>query len=152
LHPSQKAVEKVREALAKLHGSRRRFQGTVDRFGQKAGWKYTLTTVMLKDVSDCASQKVVTDHLWFTLLKRFESLNLIIGDVISFDARVTKYLKGYQGRRDDDYVKPMEVDYRLSFPTKLVKVESATPLQLTIPLEQKSIVASCCQADLQRWL
>jgi len=152
----------MREELAKLRGLRRRFQGTVDRFGKKVGWKYTLTTIMLKDVSDCATQRVVTDHLWFTLLKRFDSLNLAIGDVIRFDARVTNYLKGYRGRRDeDDYdVKPVELDYRLSFPTKLEKVKSASlqnVLQLTASTQDTMLTACTkltvpCQVDLKRWM
>jgi hypothetical protein len=143
----------MREKLAKLDGSRRRFQGTVDRFGQKAGWNHPLVTVMLKDVSDCATHKIVTDHLWFTMHKRFASLNLVVGDVVSFDARVMEYEKGYRGRRDFDDVSPVQTDYRLSFPTKLVKVKSAT--QLTTPLEQKSVSQTLYldpnKASLQDW-
>jgi hypothetical protein len=118
----------------------------------KAGWKHSLVTVMLKDVSDCATQKIVTDHLWFTLHTRFASLDLVVGDMVSFDARVTKYEKGYRGRRDFDDTPPVEIDYRLSFPTKLVKIKSATP-SLTTPLEQKPAVVNeaCCQASLQGW-
>jgi hypothetical protein len=146
----------VREQLAKVYGIRGHFQGVVDRFGVKAGWKHSLTTVMLRDVSDCTTKKVVTDHLWFVVHKQFASLNLAAGDVVSFDARVTKYLKGYQGRRnEDDYDrKPVEIDYRLSFPTKMKKIKSATT-QITTPLPEQSAVIQCrasSQTDLKRWL
>ena len=94
------------------------------KFGQKSGYKGILTTILLKDIADVASGKVVTDHLWFTMGKQFEKLDLSEGDVVRFDARVTDYVKGYQGRQDeDDYdYKAVERDFRLSFPTKFVKV------------------------------
>jgi hypothetical protein len=114
----------MREELAKLFGKRRRFQGVFVRFGQKSGYKGVLTTILLKDIVDVISQKTVADHCWFTMGKRFEKLELKEGDIIRFYARVTDYVKGYQGRRgEDDYdYKPVERDFRLSFPTKFVKV------------------------------
>lgn len=83
-----------------------------------------LTTILLKDIVDVVSQKLVTDHIWFVLGKRFEKLDLKEGDIIRFDARVTDYIKGYRGHRyEEDYdCKPVERDFRLSFPTKFVKV------------------------------
>ncbi len=44
---------------------------------------------------------------------------------ISFHARVTCYEKGYKGYREDVY-KPMKIDYRLSNPTKMSKIASAS--------------------------
>lgn len=114
----------MRSVLAKLHGVRRRFQGVFVRFGKKSGYKDVLTTtILLKDIADVASGKIVADHLWFTMGKGFEKLDLSDGDIIRFDARVTEYIKGYQGRQDeDDYdYKPIEHDFRLSFPTKFAK-------------------------------
>ena len=123
----------MREELAKLCGVRRRFEAVFERFGKKTGYRDVLTTILLKDVRVVASRKLVTDHLWFTLGKGFEALNLVQGDVVRFDARVTEYIKGYRGRRDDDDYddcdrKPLERDYRLSFPTKFIKVsKTAVP-------------------------
>jgi hypothetical protein len=116
-------VISVREELAKIAGQRRRFEAVFDRFGQKAGWKGTLTTILLTDVRDLVSGKVVTDHLWFTDGKRFQSLQLQPGDHVRFEARVTEYLKGYRGRQDEDDpdYKPVQTDFRLSFPTKMMK-------------------------------
>ena len=129
----------MREDLAKIYGSRRAFQGIFVRFGTRSGYKYPLTTVLLKDIQDVAVRKVVTDHLWFTLGKRMAQLDLKEGDVVRFEARVTRYSKGYRGRRryeDDDFegeYTPLEYDYRLSFPTKVVKLQSPSPneIQLT---------------------
>ena len=56
-------------------------------------------------------------------------------DVIAFQARVTAYEKGYKGYRKDVY-KPIEIDYRLSNPTKLPRslVQAAAPLCLLVLL------------------
>lgn len=68
--------------------------------------------------------KVATEHLWFTMGKGFERLDLKEGDVVRFDACVTEYMKGYRGRRDEfDFEgESLEQDFRLSFPTKIRKV------------------------------
>lgn len=120
-------TNKLRAELARLCGVRRRFEGIFVRFGQKSGYKAVLTTILLLDVKDVATHKVVCDHLWFTMGKGFESLKLVKGDVVRFDARVTEYEKGYKGRQgEDDYdCKPVEIDFRLSYPTKFVKVSDA---------------------------
>jgi hypothetical protein len=116
----------MREELAKIAGRRRRFEAVFDKFGKKAGYKGMLTTILLIDVRDLVSGKVVTDHLWFTDGKRFQSLQLQQGDHVRFEARVTEYLKGYRGRQDEDDpdYRPVQTDYRLSFPTKMMKWSS----------------------------
>jgi hypothetical protein len=117
----------MRDELAKRAGFRRRFQGCFVRFGTKSSYKGPpVTTVLLEDVVEVASGKLVTDHLWFMMGKRFESLKLEPGDMVRFDARVTSYIKGYRGKQEDDDFdgRPVERDYRLSFPTNLVKVVS----------------------------
>ncbi len=123
----------MRSLLAPIAGRRRKFRGTFVRYGQKSGYKEILTTILLANVADIASRKVVTDHLWFTMGKRFEALALKHGDLVEFDTRVTTYYKGYQGDREDE-MHPVELDYRLSFPTKLKKVNE-TP----IPTNQLSL-------------
>jgi hypothetical protein len=66
---------------------------------------------------------VAADHLWFPMTKAFEALGpLTQGDVIEFDARVTRYEKGYRGRRVDVAIEnPPAYDFRLSRPTRLVR-------------------------------
>lgn len=134
----------MRQELAKIAGCRRCFQGVFVRFGTKAGFKHPLTTVLLKDIVDIAAGKVVTDHAWFTMGKRMAELNLKEGDVVRFEARVTQYLKGYRGHRhEDDFegdYKPLEYDYRLSFPTKVVK------LQFTATSNQVRLTSFCSKS------
>lgn len=97
------------------------------RHGKKNGYKGPETTVLLKDVLDVAAKRVVTDHIWFTLGKRLACLELKPGDIVRFEARVSQYVKGYRGHRsEDDFegnYRPLQYDYRLSFPTKVQKLE-----------------------------
>lgn len=97
------------------------------RCGQKPGWKgSTLTTVLLKDVRDM-NGNIVADHLWFNLTKGFGSLVLREGITIFFDARVTLYYKGYKGYREEVAIeKPVEMDFKLSRPTKFRVQEKQT--------------------------
>lgn len=112
----------MREGLQAQEGIRATFRGTVARFGTKTAYRGPdIPTVMFKDVTD-KSGTVVTDHIWFILGKQMARLNLQEGDMVEFDARVTEYVKGYKGYREDVY-KALEVDYRLSNPTKVRKVE-----------------------------
>jgi hypothetical protein len=115
----------MRRALKPLEGVRTTFCGTVAQFGTKTGYTgRDLPTLMLKDVMDSAGN-LVTDHLWFMVGKQLAALDLQIGDGISFQARVTGYEKGYKGYREDVY-KPIEIDYRLSNPTKFTKIAGAS--------------------------
>lgn len=102
-------------------GSKERhtFIGTFERFGWKNSFKGPpKQTVLLLNVKEVSTGKVVTDHLWFTMTKGFESLSLVQGDTVRFDARVSYYTKGYKG----DWDSWPEDDYKLSYPTKLIKI------------------------------
>ena len=112
----------MRTELAKIHRQRRKFEGIFEKFGIKAGYHGVLQTVLLLDVREAVSRKIVTDHLWFTVGKRFGNLCLEKGDVVRFEARVTTYEKGYRGYRNGDDFPVLEQDYRLSFPSNIVKV------------------------------
>jgi hypothetical protein len=119
----------MRCALKSLEGVRTTFRGTVAQFGMKSGYTgRDLPTLMLKDVMD-STGNLVTDHVWFIVGKHLAALQLQMGDAISFHARVTPYEKGYKGYREDVY-KPIEIDYRLSNPTKITK----SPVQMAAPL------------------
>ena len=107
----------MREELRKIDGVRARFTGTFVRFGIKNGYKGPVRTILLSNVMNEAGY-VVTDHLWFNLTKGFERIDLREGDRVEFCARVKEYEKGYAGRRDDVY-KPVEIDYKLSHPTRV---------------------------------
>lgn len=107
----------MRQQLQKLEGKRGRFTGVFCRYGNKAVWKgITLKTILLKDIKH--NGRLVCDHLWFNLTKEFDNLSLKEGTQIAFDARVKSYYKGYQGYRED-VDKPVEMDFKLSHPTKV---------------------------------
>ncbi len=109
----------IRNKLKTLNGQRLRFSATVERFGEKSAFKGgPIPTVLLKNVCLVSSGECVTDHLWFTKGKSWESCST--GSKVEFDARVTVYEKGYKGRRDDVYDAPIEIDYRLDRPTKFL--------------------------------
>ena len=111
-----------RKRLGKLNDVRSTFTGVFERFGKKSGWTSEFeTTVLLKDIRD-SSGELVADHLWFNYTKGFAKLQLEKGDQVRFDARVKGYLKGYQGYREEVY-KPIEYDYKLSHPSKIIKIE-----------------------------
>lgn len=119
---------KIRYRLKTLGDKERhRFCAEVERFGLKNGWKGPEQTILLKNIKLADGEKILTDHLWFTVGKQFKALGLEEGDKISFDARVAQYKKGYWGDRDYVFMRygemppPPSIDYRLGRPTKIVK-------------------------------
>lgn len=116
----------MRKELSKINGTRTSFTGTFERFGTKSNYKGPPSkTILLKDIKRLSGE-IVADHLWFIVGKRFDAANLTEGDTIKFDARVTPYIKGYKGYRDDFFDAPIEKDYRLSYPTNIRKIEPQT--------------------------
>jgi len=109
----------MRKAL-KLNGERRRFVGVFVRLGTKNGWKgRTLTTVLLKDIKD-ANGRLICDHLWFNLTKEFDNLTLKNGTRENVD-------------------KPVELDFKLSHPTKVQVVPYSEEYEAGIRQMQKSM-------------
>lgn len=111
----------MRENLKQMCGVRTRFIATVKRFGTKKSYKgSSIETILLSDVT-LSSGDVVTDHVWFTCGKWSEGL--YPGNVISFNARVKEYIKGYQGYREDALMEnPPTLDFRLDRPTKVIVI------------------------------
>lgn len=116
----------MRDQFQKINGFRKKFEGIFARYGKKTNFKgYPETTILLQDVKCVSAPEIKCDHCWFNLTSEFAKLNLREGDIISFDARVKEYQKGYKGRRyDDDYddelnEHPISTDYKLSYPTKV---------------------------------
>ena len=108
----------MRTRLASRLTERGTFRGTVHRFGTKPGWKgRELRTILLVEVTDDTGA-VVADHLWVNDTKALAALALQPGEVVEFQARVTVYTKGYQGRREGVH-KPVQRDYRLERPTRV---------------------------------
>lgn len=120
----------MRTELQKLANQRKRFCGTVEKFGWKKAFRGPdLKTIMISNVHLADRRgnpvgEVLTDHVWFTCGKW--SYSLEVGDHIAFFARVEKYVKGYKGPRDDVWDAPIEEDYLLKRPTKVVAIKQPT--------------------------
>lgn len=110
----------MRKNLQKLNDVRIKVAAEVSRFGTKSSYGYVKETLCLVNLKD-EEGKELCDHLWMTVGKQIKELELVVGDAIGFQARVTPYYKGYMGYRDD-VDKPVELDYRLSNPTKFYKI------------------------------
>lgn len=106
----------MRTKLADLGNSQRHtFTGVFKKYGYKRYRNHYSPTLVLNNIQYNGS--IVTDHLWFNLTKQFQKLGLLYeGDKIQFNARVNKYEKGYYLER--------ELDYDLSYPTKIQLIES----------------------------
>ena len=68
-------------------------------------------------VTDAETNTIVADHIWFSLTKGFEKLNLKPGMKVEFEARIKSYKKGYVNRRYD--MDNSRMDYKLSNPTRV---------------------------------
>ena len=108
----------MRKELADKEGERRSFRATFVRLGSKQGYQgYKEETILLKNIMDVSSGRLVADHAWFNLTKGFERLRLIPGAQVIFDARIKEYHKGYVNRRYG--IDNRKKDYRLSHPTNV---------------------------------
>src|SRR5690349_2789393 len=86
----------MRKQLAVEKGKRKKFSATFERVGKKVNYKgYTEETILLKNIMDLETMKVVADHVWFSYTKGFEKLSLTPGVTLEFEARVKEYKKGY---------------------------------------------------------
>jgi hypothetical protein len=117
----------MRALLAQYNGQRRKFKATFARYGQKAFKQHVKATLLLIDVIDVLTKEVATEHLWFTMGKKFCALGLVEGDIVIFEARVDTYLKGYIHDEFDVKYK----DYHLVYPSKLTKIQ-VDPNQLLL--------------------
>jgi hypothetical protein len=115
---------RMRQDLEALNGIRMRFTAKVERFGTKPAWNspLPLRTILLSHVRRLDTGDEVADHLWFAKGAAWSGVGE--GDHVEFDARVTTYIKGYQGSRVElmwDRPAP-ELDYRLERPTKVIRI------------------------------
>lgn len=115
----------MRKELEKKFKSnqREKYKATFERFGSRSGYKdKTIKTVLLKKIAD-KTGKEVADHLWMDVGKRLDKLNLKEEDMIQFFARVKIYEKGYQGDNDFGEKEFLEIDYGLSYPSQVYKLQ-----------------------------
>lgn len=107
----------MRMALAKYKDQKQTFRARVQCFGSKYGNE---KTVLLIDICDERGNRVC-DHLWLGTTRSFEGLEQ--GSTVVFAAKVAAYIKGYRGRKDGDWHKPIEIDYTLTNLTKVRKLD-----------------------------
>lgn len=135
----------MRERLKDIGNSERHtFIGRFERTGFKRDYGKTAPwyvddydgiykpTLLLTHVQLQATGEEVTNHLWFNYTKTFRNLGqLLIGDVIQFDARITTYIKGLGEDK--------ELDYKLERPTKIKMIKKADGNREEIPsIEEKN--------------
>ena len=112
----------TREFLEAMDEFRGKFTGIFERYGTKPGYYKPDVTILIKDITD-STGNIVADHLWFNYTKGFKNVGeLNTNDVIEFVARVTPYVKGYVNNKE--CIDDREIDYRLSHPTKIVKLKN----------------------------
>jgi hypothetical protein len=104
----------MREKLKAISGVRARFRGRFERTGERTSAGYVKPMALLRDVCDLKGNEMC-DHVWLNMCKAVEGLELKSGDWVEFDARVRPYWKGYHDNR--------QMDYRLSHPTRMVKLD-----------------------------
>jgi hypothetical protein len=108
----------MRKALQKDEGERKKFYAVFERLGKKTSYLgYSEETILLKNIVDAASNRIVSDHLWFTYSKAFQVANIQQGGEIEFEARIKKYNKGYVNKKYG--INELKTDFKLSNPTKI---------------------------------
>jgi hypothetical protein len=115
----------VRTELRKLSDDRREFTCVFDRYGTVARYMGGVQrTLLFRDVTDCKTGQVVTDHIWFTERKTWVALGeLHPGERLRFQARVKSYDAGYRGHREDAGIEnPPRIDYKLAWPSQIKRV------------------------------
>jgi hypothetical protein len=111
----------MRKALATENGIRKKFRAVFSRVGKKVNYKgYSEETILLKNIMDLDTNKLVADHVWFSFTKGFEKISLAEGMMLEFEARVKEYKKGYVNK--DLKINNSTLDYKLSHPTKIKKI------------------------------
>ena len=103
----------MREKLKEINRVRARFRGTFEEFGYRTSGGYRKDMALLRNITDAKGNEMC-EHIWLNLTKTVKALDLKRGDLIEFTARVRPYVKGYHDNR--------RMDYRLSNPTKFVKL------------------------------
>ncbi|GHN00447.1 hypothetical protein WSM22_19360 [Cytophagales bacterium WSM2-2] len=113
----------MRKELAAEKGNRKKFRAIFSRIGKKKNYKgYSEDTILLKNIVDLETNKVMTDHVWFSFTKGFEQASLKEGDSLEFEARIKEYRKGYVNKSYK--INNSSTDYKLSHPTKIKKIKN----------------------------
>jgi len=111
----------MRKELAAEEGKRKKFKAIFSKVGKKMNYKgYYEDTILLKNLVDLQTNKLVADHVWFSYAQGFVKASLTLGDTLEFEARIKEYRKGYINRNYK--INNSSTDFKLSNPTKIKKV------------------------------
>lgn len=97
----------MREKLADREGLRGEFAATYKEPGERTSRGYIKPMLLFVNVCDEQGEEV-TDHLWFAKTPSWDALNLQPRDRVKFEARVSRYMKGYHDNR--------QMDFKLAYP------------------------------------
>jgi hypothetical protein len=113
----------MRFSLEGLEGKRLMFIATFWHYGTFQTYRGAGRTILLKCIRDVKG-RLLADHVWINYTPSFDLAGeLRQGDIVTFDARVGKYIKGYFGERiEDRLAHPACEDYRLNYPHNVKKI------------------------------
>lgn len=117
----------MRAGLKQYHGQRRSFSATFVRYETRTVRTKLRQMLLLRNVR-CEGE-IVADHAWMHVSAGWPE-DLQEGETVRFQARVDRYVKGYFGRRESAYNKPIEVDYCLVYPRKIRRWEEAHEIRV----------------------
>ena len=128
----------MRETLAALDGQRLTVRATVLKFSRCIGWAGIRRPTILLGQIAAVDGALLSDHLWLHLGKRMADLDLKLGDLIEFSARVAPYRRALFRLPGEPMT--FNVDYGLAYPTRCSVVKASDPRQTaesaTLPPER----------------
>jgi len=113
----------MRINLEGLEGKRFPFTAIFWQYGFFRSARGVGRTILLRFVRNMDG-KILSDHMWINYTPSFDAVGEFQqGDIVSFDASVGKYIKGYFGERIEDRINhPAREDYRLKYPHTVKKI------------------------------
>jgi hypothetical protein len=114
----------MREALRPLEGLRITIIGRVAKFGcRPLGFNLYGETVMLEGVTG-GDGALLIDHVWINVGARMETLDIRMGDVLTFTARVRPYTKHQRVVWKNGTFKftHATLDYKLANPSRVTRL------------------------------
>lgn len=126
-------------------GQRHTFTGTFVRPGYKNSYKTYKPTLLIKNLT--CDGEIQADHLWLNYGLQFLRLGeLVSGDVLQFDGRITDYWKGYYNHQTHDY--------KVERPTKVKIIKAVTTNygRLPMPEENPQVIGMIMLTNKQFYL
>jgi hypothetical protein len=110
----------MKEKLKNNDNKKFLFSATVSKFGLKSNrYRLNTLTILLVDIK-FEDGNFACDHSSFTVRKTMGKLNLNAGDKITFEAKISKYTKGYTNYYNG--IEEYYTDLKLNRPTKIKKI------------------------------